>query len=315
MSRAFVVRGGEAGTVAGVLGRLGEPESAVHEGRVFLGRRRVESPAEPVEVGDELVVQPAQPAVPRVTVLSEWLGVYAVSKPAGLSTEPDRRGGASVLRATADLVGAPAAVLHAATRLDTQVSGVVLIARGGDAHRRVAALKEAGQIHRRYVALASHPVAPPSGIWDAPIGAAPRGRRVAFGRGAEPARTRYRFLACAPAGSVAPLAAFAVLEPVTGRTHQLRVHAATAGAALLGDVAYGGPRRIIQDDGQVTSIDRVALHAARVSVVVGGRLEWSVASPHPPDLVRLWVGLGGRESVFDEALVAEDLDAAARAGG
>jgi 23S rRNA pseudouridine1911/1915/1917 synthase len=306
VSRSFVVREGDATTVAGVLARLGETDLAVAEGRVFLGRRRVESPTAPVQVGDEVVVQAPQDAVHEVTVLSEWEGVYAVSKPAGVPTEPDRRGGASVVRLVAPLIGAPASVLHAATRLDAQVSGVVLIARGGEAHRRVAALKEAGELHRRYVALASHAVVPPVGVWDAPIGAGPRGRRVAFGRDAEVARTRYRFRGCAPPDPELALAAFAVLEPVTGRTHQLRVHAATAGAPLLGDVTYGGPRRLVQPDGQVIALDRVALHAASVSVVVAGKVEWSVRAPHPADLVRLWVRLGGPAAVFDEALVPGD---------
>jgi 23S rRNA pseudouridine1911/1915/1917 synthase len=302
VSRAFVVRDGDGRTVAEALARFGEAAEAVSDGRVFLGKRRVSDPSLAVHAGDELVVEPASAAAEGVSILSEWRGLYAVLKPAGLSTEPDLRGGASLLRAVSEALRVAPEALHAATRLDAPVSGIVVVARGAEAARLVAALKGEGRLGRRYLGLASGTVEPPSGTWEAPIGTGPRGRATVGGRDARPATTRYRRIATAPAvGAVR--AALLRLEPVTGRTHQLRLHAAAAGAPLLGDASHGGPRRVVLDDGRVVSLSRVALHAAQVVVTSGASVEWTVTAPEPADLVSTWVDLGGAASSFADALL------------
>ena len=56
------------------------------------------------------------------------------------------------------------------------------------------------------------------------------------------------------------------VEPITGRTHQIRVHASHAGAPLLGDRDYGGPTRWTLKSGKSVTLDRIALHCARVTV-------------------------------------------------
>ena len=97
---------------------------------------------------------------------------------------------------------------------------------------------------------------------------------------------------------------------MTGRTHQIRIHAAAAGAPLLGDVAHGGPRRLVRSDGGVVTIDRVGLHAARIDVTVDGVVEWSGRrSASRLDLTSIWTDLGGDEAAFDAAVTGPDLDA------
>ena len=98
-------------------------------------------------------------------------------------------------------------------------------------------------------------------VWDAPIGAGKDPRhRAAFGPDAKASQTRWTVIA--RAGCFAMLA----VEPQTGRTHQIRVHASHAGAPLLGDRDYGGATRVTLPDGRVVALARIALHAARVTV-------------------------------------------------
>jgi 23S rRNA pseudouridine1911/1915/1917 synthase len=301
VSRAFVVREGDGRTIAEALARFGLAVDAVTDGRVFLGKRRVTDPSLAVPIGDELVVEPPRATVEGVSVLSEWRGLYAVLKPAGLSTEPDLHGGASLVRSVSEVLRVAPDVLHAVTRLDAPVSGIVVVARGAEAARLAAELKGEGRLGRRYLGLASAPVAPPSGTWDAPIGTGAKGRATIGGRDARAATTRYRQIATVPA-SGPTRAALLRLEPVTGRTHQLRLHAAAAGAPLLGDASHGGPRRVVLADGRVVALSRVALHAAQVVVTSGARVEWIVTAPEPADLVALWVDLGGAPSSFADGL-------------
>lgn len=305
MSRSF--RGEESDVTLGVaLARLGESPDAVADGRVFVERRRAKDLDAPVRAGDEIVVHAALAAAPAIAVLGEWQDLYAVSKPAGLSTEPDRHGGASLLRSVAALLDVPVSVLHAATRLDAAVSGIVVVARGNDAARRVATLQQEGLLSRRYLALAlpSRPLVQSSGIWNGAIGKGEKGRPVLGGKDARPASTRYRVVRITEPSVLKVPVALLRLEPLTGRSHQLRVHAAAAGAPLLGDVIRGGPRRLTLTDGRVLPIDRVALHAGLIQVMSGEYVEWSVRAPHPEDLSGIFRDLGGDASAFDAALDA-----------
>jgi 23S rRNA pseudouridine1911/1915/1917 synthase len=145
---------------------------------------------------------------------------------------------------------------------------------------------------RRYVALASRAPAEDDGTWDAAIGRAkdPRHRAV-NGRDAISARTHFAVVARATN------AALLALAPVTGRTHQLRVHASHAGAPLLGDRTYGGPVRLTLPTGKVVSLDRIGLHAARVTVFGS-----AIDAPIPTMLRETWSALGGQEGDWEKAV-------------
>jgi 23S rRNA-/tRNA-specific pseudouridylate synthase len=311
VSRSFRAEEGD-GTLGAALTRLRESALAVDDGRVFVGRRRAKSIDVLVRAGDEIVIHAAVVAPAEIRVLGEWQDLYAILKPVGLSTEPDRHGGASLLRNAARALDVPITVLHAATRLDTQVSGIVVVARGNDAARRVAMLKQEGLISRRYLALASRPIEPDRGTWNGAIGKGDKGRPVLGGRDARPASTRYRVVSRTATEPLVSAFSLLVLEPVTGRSHQLRVHAQAAGAPLVGDALHGGPRRIVRPDGGVLLVDRVALHAARIEVRSGEYVEWSVRAPHADDLVSLFRDLGGPPDAFDAALDLPWLDAMSR---
>ena len=126
-------------------------------------------------------------------------------------------------------------------------------------------------------------------------------RRVA-GEHAELARTSYALVASSSLferASPRQLQLLA-LSPRTGRTHQLRVHAAAHGLPLLGDRAYGGASRLTAETGSVRSLDRIALHAAWVE------LPARRTAPHSrprfrAELLDIWGDFAGDEADFAQS--------------
>jgi 23S rRNA pseudouridine1911/1915/1917 synthase len=174
------------------------------------------------------------------------------------------------------------------------VSGVVVFALERDAAERLQRLRESHAYVRRYLAIAARAPEASEGKWDVPIGRAKDPRhRAANGR--DPAHAVTHF-AVAARSATSPFVLLA-LAPVTGRTHQLRVHASHAGAPLLGDRAYGGPARATLGSGRVLAFDRIGLHAARVTIE--GMV---IDSPVPEKLRAAWLALGGDGEAWEKAL-------------
>ena len=297
--KRWVVREGDGRTIAEIVKRAGEEERAVDEGRVFLGRRRVTRGSEAVRPGDEVRiggVGAGAAAAAAWSVIWEREGLLACSKPAGMPTVADHAGASHALVSlAADSVLRKASELFVTSRLDRDVSGVVVFATTPEAEARLRTARADGRYVRRYVAIAAGD--PKLEAWDAPIGGGidPR-HRAAHGPEAKAARTHWAMVA--RAGRFSLLA----VEPQTGRTHQIRIHASHAGAPLLGDGDYGGPSRTTLPSGRVVALTRVALHASRVSVP-GAHGEVLVAeAPVPAELVRAWTDLGGASEAWDTAL-------------
>ena len=212
-------------------------------------------------------------------------------KPAFLPTTGPGAGETLVQRARALDPQAPK--LHPSSRLDAEVTGVVVFARTREAIQHLLQARRDGAYLRGYLALAASAPVPSAGDWRAPIALDRRDPRKRATAAAEqpqalPAHTRYRTL------QALARAALLWLEPQTGRTHQLRVHAAAAGCPLLGDRPYGGPARVVLDDGSVVSPRRVLLHCARVGIPDpngGAPLRFEAAPP--ADLQQIWRALGG----------------------
>lgn len=216
-------------------------------------------------------------------------------KPAGLATTSPS--GRDCLVAMAYELDPRAPKLHATSRLDAEVTGLVTFARTERATVLLLEARRRGDYRRRYLALASRAPEPPSGRWDWPISVdrTDKRKRVAgHGPSERHAQTEYR------TAGVVPGAAALHLFPHTGRTHQLRVHASRAECPLLGDVHYGGPRRVARADGRVVTATRVMLHCAELdlpSLHGAGRLH--LVCDAPDDMRDVWSALGGDASALE----------------
>ncbi|MFZ9233418.1 MAG: RluA family pseudouridine synthase [Hylemonella sp.] len=195
----------------------------------------------------------------------EWVYVddalLALNKSSGLLSVPgrgtDKQDCAS---ARAQQLYADARVVH---RLDMATSGLMLMARGPEMQRLLNRAFIERRICKRYIALvAGHLESTPS-VWndiDLPLMADwPRRPLQKVDRAGRPSQTRWRIVAWEEDARGYPCTRLE-LEPITGRSHQLRVHLQAIGHAILGDALYGPP-----DQDGATS--RLMLHASSLSLI------------------------------------------------
>lgn len=147
-------------------------------------------------------------------------------------------------------------------RIDKDTSGLMVAAKTDRTHEGLAKQFAAHSIDRRYLAITSGRPALPAGTVDAPLARSPANRKkVAIVATGKRAVTHYRTLQ--------PLREAALVECrlETGRTHQVRVHMASLGNALVGDPAYGRTRAAHRNLLDGLGFRRQALHAARLGFV------------------------------------------------
>ena len=176
--------------------------------------------------------------------------LLAVNKPARLLSVPGRgedKQDCLITRVQQEFPDA--LIVH---RLDFDTSGVIVLARGKEMHRRLSMMFEARQVEKQYVAVVDGQLAEASGIVDLPLLVDWPNRplhRVDFENG-KPSQTRYRRLGYDPDRDSTRVE----LIPETGRTHQLRVHMQALGHAILGDPLYA-------DEAARIKASRLLLHA------------------------------------------------------
>jgi tRNA pseudouridine32 synthase/23S rRNA pseudouridine746 synthase len=211
-------------------------------------------------------------------ILFEDGEALVIDKPGGLPLEPPRAGGDSLAAHIDDLklgFQRPPVPVH---RLDAATSGCLLLARNPKALKRFAAAFEARQVEKRYVGLVSGTVAAASGTVElalAKVSSAREGWRMIPAKKGKPAITHW--------AKLAEIGGLTLVEftPVTGRTHQIRVHAASGlGAALVGDPVYGKPD---------SRCRRTMLHASSLVVHRGDKPPIAAAAPLPDDFARFGV--------------------------
>ncbi len=206
----------------------------------------------------------------------EWL---AIDKPAWLTTQGTRASRRLSLEA-ALRERSGCASLVAVHRLDRETSGVVLFAKSPRAAATLGRIFAEGGALKRYVAIVSPQ--PAIAEWEVSgfLGRVLDPRRYRFALRNEPepgfrfSHTRFTRIADDDARAVI------ACEPTTGRSHQIRVHLATNGTPIVGDVVYGGAPGV-----------RTLLHAAELRFVIEGK-EIALRAPIPADLGTVASALG-----------------------
>lgn len=184
--------------------------------------------------------------------------LIVVDKPAGLLAVPGR--GEHLQDCVATRVQARFADAKVVHRLDQATSGLMSFGRGAAAQAALGRAFEARCVAKRYIAVVDGLVADDEGLIDLPLASdwpnRPR-QQVDHERG-KASQTRWRVLTRDAALRRTRLE----LEPLTGRSHQLRVHLTAIGHPILGDALYGAP---------TGAAPRLMLHASELSL------------PHPAD--------------------------------
>jgi tRNA pseudouridine32 synthase/23S rRNA pseudouridine746 synthase len=235
----------------------------------------------PVSLSDEDI------AAVRSWVIHQDAHVIALNKPPGLSSQ----GGRIQAHTLDDLLwafvrsnGKRPELVH---RLDRDTSGVILAAATKPAAGFLGKALQARRFRKTYLALVGSAPEPPIGAIDTPllrqeIGRESYMRAVEPGTpGAQDALSRYRTLSATDDGALVEL------EPATGRMHQLRVHMASIGRPLAGDVRYGGALTFAG-----RPAPRLMLHASRLMFPHPEGGHRTVEAPLPADFETLRTAAG-----------------------
>ncbi|HEX9841810.1 MAG TPA: RluA family pseudouridine synthase [bacterium] len=249
-----------------------EWEERIRGGHVTVNGRAAK-PGHLLETRERIVYErppgPEPPVDARYTVLYEDEHVLAVSKSGNIPTSPSGKYWANclvhVLQRERKLAG-----LHAVHRLDRETSGINLFAKHREAARTLGLDFQQGRVHKAYAAIVAGAFPPDETYVSAPTRDA-RSGAVRIRQEVHPdgraTRTRFRLRALlqAPDGGSASLIR---AEPVTGKTHQIRVHAALLGHPVWGDKLYGRPEAEFLNwvqHGERTGAQRHLLHASELA--------------------------------------------------
>ncbi len=262
-------------------------QKAIREGLVLLNDRKAR-PGQRIRAGDRIeltLTEPGpedrlEPEPVDFSIIFEDAHIIVLDKPSGLVVHP----GAGVKRGTLvhgllyrypemAAVGSAArpGIVH---RLDKDTSGVMVVARTPSAYQSLRQQFEERTIHKTYLGLALGRFKMKKGIIDLPLGRHVHHREKISVRTRKPrvAITHYEVL------TEFRETTLLALRPVTGRTHQLRVHLSATGHPLVGDTRYGGSSR------QKSRYPRLFLHS------------WKLRLKHPAS---------GREIEFESPLTPE----------
>ena len=279
-------------------------QGLIQSGRVRLNGRPVRA-SQRVRAGDRVRVEIPEPEPTRLAaeplplaIVHEDEDLVVLDKPAGLVVHPGAgvRSGTLVhallhrYPAIAGVGGATRpGIVH---RLDKDTSGLLVVARSPRAYRALVEALRARDVQRTYTALVWGDPRAAGGVVEGAVGRHPRDRKrmAVVLRGGKPARTRWRV--SERLGAAARLE----VQLDTGRTHQIRVHMAHLGHAVVGDGVYGGRGKKLLSLREserslamevLAVLSRQALHASALGLthpVSGVRMRFD--SPLPDDFER-----------------------------
>ncbi len=254
----------------------------------------LEAPAEVIVRIPPILPTTLVPEAIPLDILFENEDVIVVNKPPGMVVHPapGHESGTLVHAALAhapDMLGVGGkqrpGVVH---RLDKDTSGVIILAKNDAAHQFLQAQFRARTTRKIYLALVDGAPPTPTGRIEAPIARDPAHRKrmkvVPPGKG-RAAITEYRTLETFPHHTLIEA------RPLTGRTHQIRVHLAFLGCPVVADPLYGHRHASLP-------LTRHALHAYRLTIRLPGESEpHTFTAPLPGDLERVLVALGSNAIV------------------
>ena len=226
---------------------------------------------------------PPQPEALPLDIVYRDADVLVVNKPAGMVVHPAPGHEAktlvnAVLALCPGLVGGQSDRPGIVHRIDKDTSGLLAVALNAQTYKWLVAQFKTREVKKEYVAMVAGRL-PPSGVIDAPIGRHPTKRkRMAIVPGGRSSITEYELLE--ELGEVSLVLA----RPLTGRTHQIRVHMESIGHPVVGDPVYGGRnhRRLLRG-----VVPRQFLHAQRLAFRLAS---WSSPreffAPLPTDLLQ-----------------------------
>jgi 23S rRNA pseudouridine955/2504/2580 synthase len=287
----------------------GVPKSLIYRilrtGQVRINGKRAR-PDTRVAEGDEVRIPPVRSAEPRETgtpaaaqlarieraVIHEDKDFLVLDKPAGIASH----GGSGISFGAIELLRAarPGESLELVHRLDRDTSGVLVLSRRRPALTGLQALIRDNQTTKQYLTLLEGPLAKAQFDVNAPLrkSVLQGGERmVRVDDAGKAALTRFRLVEAYAGAALVQATLF------TGRTHQIRVHAAHSGHPIGGDEKYGD--REFNQRLRKLGLRRLFLHAARFEFVLGERT-YSFSTPLAPDLAAvldaLSSGSGGAKS-------------------
>lgn len=280
----------------------------IDDGGVAINGVAATRPAQRLATGDVVAIA-ATPRPPRpaplaesraLEILHEDEDLLVVVKPAGMVAHPtSRQRGGTVVNALLGHADDAGWTPRLVQRLDRDTSGLMLVAKSGEAH---AALQHAAaSFEKDYLAVVWGRPAPDRGTLDGRLGRDPLDRRrMMVSTSGAPSLTEYEVLARSTGDARGLTLVRCRLG--TGRTHQIRVHLADRGWPIVGDPTYGdGPRRRLLNvavDRAARGFPRHALHAWRLAFRLPSTGERRVFQTAPPDdllgLIRI-AGLGRQQ--------------------
>ena len=210
--------------------------------------------------------------------------ILVLNKPAGMAVHGGSGVSFGVIEALRQL--RPGVRLELAHRLDRDTSGCLVIAKRRASLLKLHADLRDGAVKKRYAVLVC-------GVWPRKtrtVGlalhrfvSASGERRVRVARDGKPSRTDFDIVEAGPSAS------WLRARPKTGRTHQIRVHAAASGHAVLGDEKYAPPAQLAL--AARLGIRRLCLHAEGITLSLAGE-ELRLRCPLPEDFRQAWIALG-----------------------
>ena len=233
-------------------------------------------------------IQPAglEPETIPLDIIFENPDLLVVNKPAGMVVHP-AAGHASGTLVNAALAHAPEmegiggehrpGVVH---RLDKDTSGLILMAKNDRAQRFLQEQFRKRATRKVYLALVDGHPPTPAGVVDAPIGRDPSNRKrmaIVPEHKGRPATTEYHTQESFPAHTLLEA------HPITGRTHQIRLHLAFIQCPIVGDTLYGRRKPSLP-------LHRQFLHAARLTITLPGETEpRTFEAPLPDELQNILI--------------------------